>query len=298
MLQTSAHPEDSDSPSASGVRVAIIVPVFNTEPTFLQEAVISASRQTVPVDVVMVDDGSTRAETLNALRELSLLHGVRLVGHERNMGVAAAIDTGFGSTSAPYVLAMGSDDIVQSTYAELSARLLDERSDVAIVTADIQQFGADDTLVTASGAPNGVRDMLFHNVISGASVCRRTDWEAVGGYSPLKWGEDYDFWLRVLARGGVCARIDSVQYNYRIHEGQATQTLTDVEKLADRLEVVMRNRQIWADNMDVVMLQLWHQEESLAYFKRRYGRLNDLKSRVVAWRRLGRSRPTVRPDGQ
>lgn len=273
---------DREHTQGDSARLSIVVPVFNTPGSFLREAVMSAARQTLPVDVVMVDDGSTKPDTLQAEVELERLPGVRLVKHDQNGGVAAAINTGISVAFAPYVLAMGSDDILEPTYAALAADVLDQRPDVAIVTTDIQRFGASDAVDVATGAPNGVRDMLFHNVISGASVCRKTDWEAVGGYAPLQWGEDYDFWIRVLARGGVCVRLDSIQYYYRIHEGQATQTLTAEEKASDRLEVVRRNKDVFADHLDLVMTHLWQQEESLAYFKRRYGRLNDLKSKVTA----------------
>lgn len=242
----------------------------------------SAVAQTIPVDVVLVDDHSTDPGTLAALKELAELPTVTLLRHESNQGVAAAINTGFASTHAPYLLMVGSDDVVEPTFAALASEILDAQSEVSIVVSDIQRFGAASHVDVASSVPNGVRDMLFHNVISGASVCRRADWETVGGYAPLRWGEDYEYWIRVLSLGGTCVRIPSVQYHYRIHPGQATETLSQEEKLADRLEVIARNRDVWADNLDVIMARLWEQEEALAYFKRRYGPLNDVKSRAVS----------------
>lgn len=293
------HPDvAARSARAASPKVAIVIPVFNTAGTFLRDAVTSAVRQMIAVDVIVVDDGSASPDTLQTLAELASLSGVRLVRHHHNQGVAAAINTGFAATEAPYVLAMGSDDVLESTYAALAAQVLDNRPDVAIVTTDIQRFGANDSVDVASGAPNGVRDMLFHNVISGASVCRKSDWQAVGGYAPLKWGEDYDFWIRVLKRGGVCLRLDSIQYHYRIHEGQVTQTLSAEEKLEDRLEIIRRNSDIWAEHLDDVMMRLWRQEEALVYFKRRYGPLNDLTSEMVTRARRVRARLRLRSLGQ
>lgn len=297
--ETIAHMSGSSAPLPSedawrreiddvGPRVAIVIPVFNTAEAFLRQAADSAVRQTMGVDVILVDDGSVNPDTIRTLEDLTSEFKVRVVRHERNRGVAAAINSGFKATRAPYVLAMGSDDIVEATYAELAADILDGRPEVSIVTTDIQRFGASNSVDVATGAPNGVQDMLFHNVVSGASVCRRSDWEAVGGYAPLRWGEDYEFWLRVLARGGICVRLDTIQYRYRIHRGQATQTLTADEKLADRLDIVLRNKHIWAEHIDVVMTRLWLQEDSLAYFKRRYGPINSFKSRIVTSARSAR----------
>ena len=51
-------------------RVGIAVPVYNTDASFLREAVESALQQSIPVDVVVVDDGSTESGTRQILSEL------------------------------------------------------------------------------------------------------------------------------------------------------------------------------------------------------------------------------------
>lgn len=262
-------------------RVGIVIPIFNTDAGFLRTAVESAVAQTIPVEVVLVDDASTSAETVAALVELESRTDLRVIRHRENQGPGSAMNTGLASMSAPYVLAVGSDDRVEPTYAELAADVLDARPEVAIVTTDIQCFGASDAVDSASGAPNGLVDMLFYNVIPGISVCRRSDWEAVGGYRDLRWFEDYDFWLRILDRGGICVALDAVQYHYRIHAAQATATTTWEQKLAQQLEIVRRNPQVWAAHIDVVMERLWQQQMELNYYKKRYGRINEIKKTAI-----------------
>lgn len=273
-------------------RVGIVIPVFNTDPEFLREAVRSALAQTVPVDVVLVDDCSTSAETVDTLLHLAATTSARLLRHEDNRGPGIALNTGIEALDVPYVFALGSDDRVEPTYADLATRVLDERSDISIVTTDIQCFGASDEVDSASGAPNGLADLLFYNVVPGISVFRREDWEAVGGFADLRWFEDYDFWLRVLSRGGKSITLDRIQYHYRIHPQQATATISWESKLDQQLEIVRRNPEVWRDNVDVVMERLWRQQVELNYFKKRYGRFNDLKKGAID--RLARTRSRLK----
>ena len=262
-------------------RVGIVVPVFNTAPDHLSEAVRSALAQTIPVEVVLVDDASTDPATVDALGDLAATSDVRLIRHATNRGPGAALNTGIAALDTSYVFAMGSDDRVEPTYAALASEVLDTRPDVSIVATDIQHFGANTDLEHTGGAPNGVVDLLFYNHLPGIAVFRRADWAAVGGFADVRWGEDYDFWLRVLARGGRSEMVGPAQYHYRIHAAQSTATTSWEHKLAQQLDMVRRNPHVWSAHIDVVMERLWRQQVELNYYKKRYGRINDLKKAAV-----------------
>lgn len=48
--------------------VTVLIPVFNTQPSFLLESVHSVLKQSYPnFEILIVDDGSTNQETLEAL---------------------------------------------------------------------------------------------------------------------------------------------------------------------------------------------------------------------------------------
>lgn len=262
-------------------RVGIVIPVYDTDPDFLWTAVRSALAQTIEVAVVLVDDCSTASGTTAALAQISSTTSARLLRHEVNRGPGAALNTGIEILETPLLFAVGSDDRVEPTYAALAAQVFDQRPEVSIVTTDIQCFGASTEVDSASGAPNGLVDMLFHNVVPGISAFRRRDWVEVGGFGDLRWFEDYDFWLRVLSLGGSSVTLDKIQYHYRIHESQATATTSWEQKLAQQLEIVRRNPEVWSDHIDVVMERLWRQQVELNYYKKRYGRINEIKKNAI-----------------
>ena len=265
----------------SAARVGIVIRVYNTDPAHLRDAVASALAQTAPTRVVLVDDCSTDLRTIQTLNELESSTPATLVRHSKNLGPGPSMNTGVESLDTPYVFAVDSDDLVEPTYAEQAAAVLDERPDVRIVTTNVALFGSSSGLDSASGAPNGLVDMLFYNVVPGISVFRRHDWHEVGGYADLRWFEDYDFWLRVLSLGGVTVTLDDAQYHYRVHATQATATISWEDKLAQQLEIVRRNPEVWSAHLDVVMEHLWRQQVELNYYKKRYGRINDLKKLVI-----------------
>ena len=262
-------------------KVGIVVPVFNTDPTFLREAVWSALAQTIPVDVVLVDDCSTNESTVRALEELADTTAARIIRHAENGGPGLALNTGVEALDVPYVFALGSDDWVEPTYAQLAAEVLERRPEISLVTTDIQCFGASDAVEATGGAPNGVVDILFDNIIPGISVFRREHWVEVGGFADLRWSEDYDFWVRILSRGGSSASVSPVQYHYRIHPAQATATTSWEIKLAQQLEIVRRNPEAWSAHIDLVMERFWRQQVELNYFKKRYGRFNNAKKSTI-----------------
>ena len=100
-------------------QVAIIVPVFNTA-AYLRRCVDSLLGQSIGVDIVLVDDGST--DQSGALcDELSARPGVYVI-HRTNGGLSAARNTGIdwvlANSSAEYLAFVDSDDWVSAQFAE------------------------------------------------------------------------------------------------------------------------------------------------------------------------------------
>jgi CDP-glycerol glycerophosphotransferase len=117
--------------------ISVVVPAYNVE-SYLAEALDSVLAQTVDLEVVLVDDGSTdgsaaiaedyarRDARVRVVRQAN--HGL---GHARNAGVAAA--------TGEYLAFADSDDLVPpGAYATLLRSL--ERSGSDFATGNIQRF--------------------------------------------------------------------------------------------------------------------------------------------------------------
>lgn len=89
-------------------KVAVVVPCYNAEPT-LAATLWSAIRQNEPVDVVVVDDGSTDG-SLALARTFEPL--VRVISGP-NEGVSAARNKGIEATSAEWIVFLDADDLLE-----------------------------------------------------------------------------------------------------------------------------------------------------------------------------------------
>ena len=115
--------------------ITVIIPVYNGE-RYLAEAIESVSVQTYrPIEIVVVDDGSTDrsaevAQRFNSVRYCRQLHGG--IGSARNRGVALAQGSAFAFLDA--------DDLWDKDKLRLQMAAFDEDAEIDVVFGHIRQF--------------------------------------------------------------------------------------------------------------------------------------------------------------
>lgn len=272
--------------AATDGSVSIVIPCFN-DGAFVGEAVKSALAQTMaPADIIVVDDGSTDPATLAVLDELR--SGRVAVHRQPNRGLAAARNAGIALATGDYVLPLDSDDRISKDYARLAARVLDADDRIGIVGGGIEYFG----LHAGVDRPSfdGIAGMLFENRLYTCSVTRRSDWESVGGYPEhVRFAEDWIYWLRILGLGREVHLLEETVWFYRQRPGQMTRTMDHSTATTAVLNAMRDQPALYASHIDVVTDYLEVKMTTLDGFRRRYGRVSDLVSRLRAHTR-GRGR--------
>lgn len=197
----------------SGVRVAVVIPCFNDGR--FAKAAIASLRNEERHELVVVDDGSTDAETLAVLEDLKRV-GVVVV-HQQNQGVSTARMAGVAATTAPYILPLDADDEISLGAVETMADALDSDRNLAAVWGDVHLTGTVDAIQRK--APT--LDPWFITYINEhplTALYRRTALEAVGGWQFGTDFEDWDLWMAFAERGFRAAKLPLVHYHYRQHE--------------------------------------------------------------------------------
>ena len=171
-------------------------------------------REDEPVEVVVVDDGSTDPATLAALDALRA-EGVPVV-RQGNAGQGVARNTGLARTTARYVFPLDSDDLLNpGTLGRLADALDAEPEDVAVAWGDYTLFGDYDGVYHSPKAwlPWSLTYVDQYPV---SSLIRRSALEAVGGW---RWRvyEDWDLWLAFVDRGMRGVHVDVEVYRRRMH---------------------------------------------------------------------------------
>lgn len=268
--------------------VSVVIPCFN-DGRYLSEAVGSARAQSHPdVEIVVVNDGSTDPQTLRVLDQVSD-DGAHVV-HQENKGLPAARNAGISASSGDYILPLDSDDRISPSYAAQASAVLDRDPDVGIVGGMIEYFG----MRSGTDRPSydGIERMLFQNCLFTSSMTRRSDWEAVGGYpTEISLGEDWVYWLRILALGRSVEILPETVWFYRQHDRQMTRNL-DVGDWTRAVLFAMRDQpQLYATHIDEVIDYMEPKLRMLDSYRRRYGKLADLSAALRERTRAVRRRP-------
>ncbi|RIX27018.1 glycosyltransferase family 2 protein [Sphingomonas edaphi] len=120
------------------MKVSLIIPIYNVE-AYVVECMDSVINQTHnDLEVILVDDASTDG-SLQALRPYLSDPRMKLVKHERNLGLSAARNTGFNVSSGKYVIFVDSDDVL-SPGLVATCLLVQKYSGANIVTFDFCPF--------------------------------------------------------------------------------------------------------------------------------------------------------------
>jgi peptidoglycan/xylan/chitin deacetylase (PgdA/CDA1 family) len=227
---------------------AVVITCFELGAT-LPDAVASATSQTLtPPEIVVVDDGSKDALTLQVIGWLEAheprVHLIRTehrgAAHARNIGVA--------HTTAPAVVFLDGDDMLEPTYLAEAEAVLRARPDLSFVCCELQAFGR--ASYRWRPPPYSVAEAVGRGACGHIStVFRRNVWETVGGFDEsLPAYEDVDFWLRVLEAGFRGHILDDALLRYRVRSGSRYHSAIVREEYVPAKELLLDKH--WDDVSD------------------------------------------------
>ena len=214
--------------------VSCIVPVFNCA-RFLGEALDSIYAQTYhPIEVIVVDDGSTDGSVDVAAR-----YGERLtLVQQENGGPGAARNSGFGRARGALIACLDADDHWHPRRVEVGVAPLLRDPAIAGTSVRGVNFWDDDSRAQealVAGQPV-TRPQRWYSL--GSLIFRRELIDTVGLIRPdLGLGEDIDWISRAEAAGHRFTDIDDVMYFHRVHRRNMTGAMTDTKR-ADITDVV------------------------------------------------------------
>lgn len=198
------------------ILISIIIPCYN-HGIYLRDAVNSVSNlREIPFEVIIVNDGSTEAYTIQILNQLEK-EGYDVI-HQPNLGLGAARNTGINLAKGKYILPLDSDNKIKQELVIESIKYLE--SDVAdIVYGNPEFFGDVDPHRLFKPETFDIGKIFKDNYIDACAVYRKSVWEKNKGYEksmPFQGHEDWEFWINAFSNGFRFKYLDKSLYYYRI----------------------------------------------------------------------------------
>jgi glycosyltransferase involved in cell wall biosynthesis len=216
--------------------VSVVVPTKD-RPTLLTDTLRSICRQeAVPIEVVVVDDGSKDAEAVESTVARLKDARVRVLRHPFSQGVSAARNRGLDATTGEWVAFCDDDDLwaPNKIFRQLCALDQTGRSWVYTGAVDINASNS----VTKGSPPPApdtvVTELRKYNVIPGGCsgvLAERTLLTKVGAFD-IELGPcaDWDLWLKLLSFGPPACAPEAL-VGYRLHP--ANMSLNEQRMVSD-----------------------------------------------------------------
>ena len=217
--------------------ISVVVPFFNSG-KYIEQTINSVLNQTFPYyEILIIDDGSKDEESLEKLEEIQKLDKRIKVFHKENEGLAATRDFGASksSSSCKYLMFLDDDDLIEPTFLECGYWTLETNKEASWTYSDSVGFGTQEYVWNKYFDSDKMKKV---NELVSAALIRKSDFELVNGYElrEKSINEDWNFWLKLLAKGKYPVHMSFYGQWYRRKETGELQKASDNKKRA--LEII------------------------------------------------------------
>jgi hypothetical protein len=185
---------------------SVLMPLAPWEdPAVLHVALRSICDQSLAAQRVVISCDGEPSEALGAVLRESELPIRKIVG-PGGEGVGPVLARGLRICESELVMRADADDISFPDRAREQVAVMQQRSELAVISSPIVEFVKENHLLRQRAVPHGVgavsRFLAWRNPINHPAVMfRKSSVLAAGSYMDCPGFEDYHLWLRLHARG-------------------------------------------------------------------------------------------------
>lgn len=192
------------------------------KPNFLYECLESLENQTVQAtEIIIVYDGPITPELGSIVNKYAEKLPIKIVQLPKNVGMGNAFNEGLKNCSYEWVFRMDTDDICIPERFEKQINFIKQNPDIVLLGSHIAEFNDNiKDLVSYRKVPIGTeaikRYSLYRSPFNHMTVAykKKVAIEA-GGYKAYLL-EDYNLWLRIIAKGYKVENINDILVYARI----------------------------------------------------------------------------------
>ena len=227
------HTPDSQALAALATRIAslplqpkisVLMPVYNTDPRWLRAAIDSVRAQIYANwELCIADDASTSPSTVAVLDEYAKDQRIQIVRRATNGHISAASNDALALATGDYIALLDHDDVLTpDALAEIVSEI-NAHPDSDVIYSDEDKLSVSgkrcDPFFKPDWSPEHFLGQMYtcHLTVARASLMRE-----VGGFRVgLEGAQDYDLWLRMIARTSRIRHVPKILYHWRKIPGSA-----------------------------------------------------------------------------
>jgi len=205
-------------------KISIVMPTYNGA-SHIQKSIESCLNQTYRnTELIIVDDGSI--DDIKTVVDKFNDNRIKYFKHNINLGLPAALNTGFEKTTGGYLTWTSDDNFYKPDALEIMVAYLKNHSDVDFVYSDFYIVNEKEKIVE-NYIPALPETLKKYSCVGASFLYTRKVYEKIGGYDINYFlAEDYDHFLKIYTNFKM-AKISKSLYYYRSHSNSLTEKYGD-----------------------------------------------------------------------
>lgn len=259
---------------------------YREDPVFFYDAICSVFKNTViPNDVVVVVDGPLTEILNDTIKKLQEIYLINFIYLKENVGLGRALNVGIEACKYDLIMRMDTDDYCIETRFEDQLRYFHNNENLSLLGGFTAEY--DESMSNFIG----IRDVAceYENIKMMAKkrnpfnhmtvAFRKKTILSVGGYKHHLYMEDYNLWLRVIAKGYFVENIPKIIVNVRAGDGMLSRR-KGVKYIYSEYELYKLKKELGIDTLI---------NSTIIFFMRVFTRILPLSSMKYLYSKLRRS---------
>lgn len=236
---------DAVNPSAPP-RISVVIALYNHE-QYIEAAIRSVLSQTLPAaEIIVIDDGSTDGSA-QKMQQICKSHPEIIFWSWPNQGAHHTLNAGILRATGEFVAILNSDDCYSPQRLATCVEVMQSHPDVDVVATKVTFIDGQnkkisnpwyDEALTFYQRTSDMAPALFHAnflVTTSNLFIRRSVFESIGLFSPLRYTHDLDFFFRVILGRRSIHFLEQPLLDYRLHNANTIsqdKTRQEIERAA------------------------------------------------------------------
>lgn len=204
--------------------ISVIMPTYNSNPTWLQEAIESVINQVYPFwELCIADDASTNGATLELLENCQRSDSrINVVFRGKNGHISESTNSAISIASGEFLAFIDHDDLLTRDALFQVVSAINRHPEAALIYSDEDKMDRKGNFIDPYFKCDWNYSLfLSQNMISHLGVYRTAIVRKTGGFrTGFEGSQDYDMALRFIEqiRSDQIVHIPKVLYHWRIHK--------------------------------------------------------------------------------